>query len=405
MKIISAFLRATMALIVLNTLGQSQMMHQWGDENWGHEDRHFMDWPDSAEVVQVAGIAIVDSSFYMMPHYYLDVDNDQHAEYILGFGPWWYEPESGAVRPTNGQEVTIKGWLHENESEDPAMIAVIEINGLVWRDSSAAPPWSGNWVHRNANHDQFVFCPTDSASWLQFGPGSMMGGHGMMFPDSIFAQFELMHPDSLPGHVDSTCIVGYHTNIADQNRRSMMGGGMSHGMQFRQNIGHQFHLNAEMMAERGIHDHEGIELRYYDESRGWLPMQGGDYDQANMTVDYSGDSISSYYGLFVTGIATDAPHKTLLPDVFSLIQNYPNPFNPRTTIQFTVSDPMRTEMNIYDISGTLVRTLLHEEIAPGTHSIEWDGLDDQGQILSSGIYVIEIQGAGQRATKKLTLLK
>lgn len=64
----------------------------------------------------------------MMPMHYLETDGNDSTDYILGFGPWWYEPESGAVRPSEGDVVSIMGGL--NDFMIPAMLVVFEINGL-----------------------------------------------------------------------------------------------------------------------------------------------------------------------------------------------------------------------------------------------------------------------------------
>ncbi len=394
--------------------GSAQMMNPWGDDGIDHDGRHHMDWPDSAEVVTLNGTVIVDSDDHMMPHYYLDTDNSGKANYMLGFGPWWYEPPSGAERPDNEQVVEIKGWLHEeyddqryDDHEGLPMLAVIEIDGMVWRDEEGTPPWSGNWVHRNANGDQFVFCPTDSSSWLEFGRGSMMGGGhggGMMFPDSIYVQFELMHPDSLPGFTDSSCIAGFHVNLADEVRHNMMGNG-KHGMGFQQDIRHRFHFTQEMMDERGIHDHEGVELRYYDSERGWQRSLSANYFAQEKIIDYSGETVHEYYGLFAIGIETGIYDEKAIPGDFVLEQNYPNPFNPITTIRFSIdrADPVR--LMIYDILGQQVRELVNGSIAAGVHSLQWDARDDRGELTSAGIYFVELIQGNQILIKRMVLAK
>ena len=84
--------------------------------------------------VTVSGTVIVDE-LYMHPMYYLDEDGDTVPEYHLNFGPFWYEPESGATRPLDGEFVTITGALLENMDESGyAVVIVWELNGELWRD-------------------------------------------------------------------------------------------------------------------------------------------------------------------------------------------------------------------------------------------------------------------------------
>lgn len=88
-------------------------------------------WPDSLETVTVTGTVIVDSTFFH-PMYFLDENGDAVADYHLSFGPWWYEPESGATRPLDGETVTIGGQVMGNMV--PSSILVFEIDGMTWRE-------------------------------------------------------------------------------------------------------------------------------------------------------------------------------------------------------------------------------------------------------------------------------
>jgi len=100
------------------------------------------------------------------------------------------------------------------------------------------------------------------------------------------------------------------------------------------------------------------------------------------------------------------------PMQFSLSQNYPNPFNPTTTIsfavhgsQFTVHGPLRTTLQVYNILGQGVKTLVDEELEPGSYQVAWDGKDDRGKEVSSGIYFYRLAVGEYVATKKMLLLK
>jgi hypothetical protein len=92
----------------------------------------------------------------------------------------------------------------------------------------------------------------------------------------------------------------------------------------------------------------------------------------------------------------------------ALHQNHPNPFNPQTTISYDLpasSKPERVRLWIIDISGRVVRTLVDEEQAGGSYQIEWQGRDDRGEAVSSGVYFYVLDVAGERRTRKLVLLK
>ena len=79
-----------------------------------------------------------------------------------------------------------------------------------------------------------------------------------------------------------------------------------------------------------------------------------------------------------------------LPEEFVLYQNYPNPFNPVTTINYWLSKRSHVELVIYNLLGKQVRTLLNQQQMSGKYQVKWDGRDDQGNDLSSGMYFYRI---------------
>jgi flagellar hook assembly protein FlgD len=89
-----------------------------------------------------------------------------------------------------------------------------------------------------------------------------------------------------------------------------------------------------------------------------------------------------------------------------LFQNVPNPFNPETTIRYSVAGPGAVTIRIYSAGGTLVRTLVDRYHASGRYSTRWDGKDDLGRKLGSGVYFYKLETAsGSREAKKLLMLK
>ena len=101
-----------------------------------------------------------------------------------------------------------------------------------------------------------------------------------------------------------------------------------------------------------------------------------------------------------------------LPEKFALHQNYPNPFNPSTKIpftvfgsQFTAHSPIHTSLKIYNILGQKVRTLMDEERLPGIYQAIWDGKDDAGEDVTSGIYFYQLKVKDQIHTKKMLVLR
>jgi hypothetical protein len=93
--------------------------------------------------------------------------------------------------------------------------------------------------------------------------------------------------------------------------------------------------------------------------------------------------------------------------VLRLDENWPNPFNPSTNIRFTVGGdaPQAVALEVYDVRGRRLRSLTQGTLAPGTYLHSWDGRDEAGNELPSGIYFARLKVGKASETKKLTLLK
>ena len=107
------------------------------------------------------------------------------------------------------------------------------------------------------------------------------------------------------------------------------------------------------------------------------------------------------------GSSTDVPiqHERTLPEEFRLEQNYPNPFNPTTTISFDVSTRSAVKLTIFNILGREVITLLDRTFCVGSYKVEWDGRDERGQVMPTGVYLYRLQMEGTSRTRKMLLLK
>jgi hypothetical protein len=112
------------------------------------------------------------------------------------------------------------------------------------------------------------------------------------------------------------------------------------------------------------------------------------------------DSFSVY--VYPLGIAE---REGVLPAAFALHQNYPNPFNPVSTLRYDLPQRAEVVLTIYDILGRDVRTLVRGVEELGYRSVTWDGTDDRGRPVSSGVYLYRIQTAGFSETRKMVLLR
>ncbi len=102
-------------------------------------------------------------------------------------------------------------------------------------------------------------------------------------------------------------------------------------------------------------------------------------------------------------MGTGVSNKT--PKAFALGQNYPNPFNPSTAIQFNIPEAGQVNLEVYDMLGRHVRTLVSGIYSSGQHTQLWDGKDSNGRIVSAGVYVYTIKSGQFSASKKMLFMK
>jgi hypothetical protein len=131
----------------------------------------------------------------------------------------------------------------------------------------------------------------------------------------------------------------------------------------------------------------------------------GDTIPPKLTITRAFLSTGKGEGIPVAGIGANVPRQ------FELSQNYPNPFNPKTTIRFKVAatdgdgSPVPVKLEVFNILGQSVKTLLNERRTPGNYTLEWDGTDAGGSKVSSGIYLYRLTSEQFSVTKKMVFLK
>ena len=94
-----------------------------------------------------------------------------------------------------------------------------------------------------------------------------------------------------------------------------------------------------------------------------------------------------------------------LPGRFALEQNYPNPFNPSTAISYQLIANSFVTLKVYDLLGREVATIINGVGEPGVHIVQWNGRNDRGEAVSSGIYLYQLRDGSSVITRKMVLLK
>ena len=107
-----------------------------------------------------------------------------------------------------------------------------------------------------------------------------------------------------------------------------------------------------------------------------------------------------------------SPHATAVvdeggvkPDGFLLAQNYPNPFNAETVIRYNIGRKGAVALSVFNLAGQQVRRLVLEARTPGFYQIAWDGRDDRGKEIASGVYIYRLHVGDLAEARKLLLLR
>lgn len=138
-----------------------------------------------------------------------------------------------------------------------------------------------------------------------------------------------------------------------------------------------------------------------------LPANGGQaivayalvYGATLAELEEAADAANALYSP-VAPVTGDVPVKVL-----HLAQNHPNPFNPSTQFEYVIAGAGHVRIDVFDMAGRRVRTLVDEERSAGSHTAMWDGLDDAGNRAPSGTYFCRMSSGGETSSRKMTMIK
>jgi hypothetical protein len=149
-----------------------------------------------------------------------------------------------------------------------------------------------------------------------------------------------------------------------------------------------------------------IPVYYFSTHRGvWekIPVVDADADHFYVKVKTFGFLV---FGKIITSdVLTPDLSTHQIPKKFELLQNFPNPFNPITHIRFQVARMSDVSIEIYNVMGQWVKTILVENVRSGFHEISWDGTNDRGMVVNSGLYYTVMKVGNQCYCKKMLFLK
>jgi hypothetical protein len=237
-----------------------------------------------------------------------------------------------------------------------------------------------------------TWCGVSLANMSYFDATGGRAGGGVVYPlvtgdpDGIFYHGGL--PDQF--YVDGGCWTFNMFDCLDTIN------GAQHALDYPDYAGGKYYAGIQC-SRPNSHDQAvrtmwfGFSLMYMRDDREGAPIDR--FEIARDVFNY----MDSYTNVDYTGTET--------PKVNALAQNYPNPFNPVTTIKFDVKEKGLVTVKVYNVAGQLVRTLVNEVKPAGSYTAPWDGTNNLGADVASGIYFYKMATAGFSATRKMVLLR
>jgi len=125
----------------------------------------------------------------------------------------------------------------------------------------------------------------------------------------------------------------------------------------------------------------------------------------NGVLDGPNVSLDSFQIMKAEATAVEPQSISEVPSQYSLSQNYPNPFNAETRIQFAIQEAGHVSLKVYNVTGQLVRELVDETMPAGSHSTVWNGRDETGQALASGVYFCRMVSGSYAESIKMSFLR
>ena len=110
-------------------------------------------------------------------------------------------------------------------------------------------------------------------------------------------------------------------------------------------------------------------------------------------------------GLYNVTLTSVQPKDQIVPDKFFVSQNYPNPFNPSTTIEIQLAETNNLIVSIFDVTGRLINTLINNKLEAGLYSVEWNGKDQNGRLLPTGVYIMKVVSGKNSHNQKIAFVK
>jgi hypothetical protein len=397
---------------------------QWRLANYVTSTQSYLEYPNAAQVNPGQGYWLIARGakkygapgFSVLPN--REYSGDLYYELALDSGwnqianPFAFDVDWEDVRfDDNGSVATG----HPNDLLDDAAYVY---TGSAYATASVISGWDGFFINIKKNGVKILF------PFQQSGQGS----GGKIFADDYFdgdsplfwrIRFDL----EMKGLSDNANYVGAHPDALSGDDKFDFGepppapDGAYLALSAPESNG-RMRIDIRPISEEGYKWNlifgggQGRKLKIGEvhnlpvDSDAWLILDnGGEYRIAKDTFLEVPDNVDS--AVFLVGSAKYLKSQGVrgIPREYALYPNYPNPFNMSTIVRYALPEAGQTELEIYNILGQKIRTLLSQPMPAGYHQIEWNGIDNSGSPTASGVYFARLKSNEYIGYQKLMLLK
>ncbi len=202
-------------------------------------------------------------------------------------------------------------------------------------------------------------------------------------------------PDSISGYVS------INGTVRNSSSRMGVNGAVVYAADVNGNI-----LGYGVTDGTGSYTISGLAPGSYSLSADVMGYGSSSSNSSSPSYDGNGNPVPSSSDLTVSPEMPAGVHTNpIKPTSYSLEQNYPNPFNPTTQIAFNIAQPEHVNVTIFNILGQRIATIVDGQMGPGAHIVMWDGRNQHGELLPSGVYFYRLSTPSFTAVKKMLLLK
>jgi immune inhibitor A len=260
-------------------------------------------------------------------------------------------------------------------------------------------------VVANTNNQAIVAVEDSGAVFRLWNSGDTTGSEYFLVENRQMTGYDTYLPSSglLVWHIDET---KFHTTDNDAEWWPGLSGANHYLVALEQSDG-SFHLEHDMNSGDAGDPFPGT-----TQKTGFSPSTSPASDSYQdgstfVAVENISASHMTMHADLIVGLAAglNDDEDELLPGRIDLAQNYPNPFNPTTTIGFSVTRSDRATLEIFNVAGRKVKILLDEFVQPGVTSLTWDGADENGRPVASGIYLYRLKCCEEQEVRKMVLVR